>query len=358
MGPALNYLESLNRFYLALAGAPSARYNQQIIAIRALAVSMVLAFHLNVDGLVGGYIGVDLFFVISGYLITQSLVVERTAEGRWALGKFYLRRITRLWPPLAIMVICFASFAFIAGVGVEIILREAMVALVHMGNWTRGFGLGYPDFLGHLWSLAVEEQFYLIWPALLVIFGARPSLAVTLLLLVILWRGIFFHVFDASAFRVYNGLDTHSDALLIGAFLGLIGPKRLAQIPRAIAGMGEAAAFAYILWFGWQVHYDDAWLYDYGLIGAWFAGSALVISSLTGARFILYYLSQLSPVRVIGNLAYSLYLFHVPVILILSRQYKIYNWPLYISAVAISLILAGLVFTFIELPFLTRRRAR
>ena len=226
--------------------APSFGYAPGLDGVRALAVLAVFIYHMGtasgVDYLPGGFLGVDMFFVLSGYLITSLLLVEIAGRGRVSIKAFYLRRARRLLPAL------FAMMLAVGAVGVFWLPQQAsrlrgdlLASLGYVTNWwlvSQGdsyFGTGNrPDLLTHLWSLAVEEQFYLVWPlllALIVATGLRrhstrryPWLAVltTLMIVASTLAAILLYHPDGDPSRVYYGTDTRAAAPLIGALLAVI----------------------------------------------------------------------------------------------------------------------------------------
>lgn len=150
------------------------RYNASLDGLRALAVTAVLIYHGYVGWLRGGFLGVDLFFVISGYLITTLLILEYESTGRIGLGGFWLRRSKRLLPPVLLVVAAVAVGAVIFGEVNSDLWGEAFATLAYVANWRFAVddvsyfeSFGDPSPLRHMWSLAVEEQWYLVWPMVL-----------------------------------------------------------------------------------------------------------------------------------------------------------------------------------------------
>ncbi|WP_261569008.1 acyltransferase family protein [Frankia gtarii] len=243
-------------------GAPRAEgYNPALDGLRALAVLAVLGFHL--DALSGGYLGVDVFLVLSGFLITGLLLAERDRTGTVALGRFYVRRAFRLLP----------AFGVFVAVGAVLVVAlksradqwdfadNAISSLLYVNNYYRVFR---PDsggaWFGHTWSLSLEEQFYLIWPAVLVLLCRRPAtrrrlpaILTAAAVVVFVWREVLIAAGVSDA-RIYFGLDTRADALLVGAGLaawGWVGSRlpgpadtdvaRLRRFGRAVRLAGLAA---------------------------------------------------------------------------------------------------------------------
>ena len=199
-------------------------YKPALDGLRAFAVLPVMLFHGGAPGFQWGYIGVDVFFGISGYLITSILLKEYVETGHISLLGFYRRRALRLLPALAL--VCLAVLLFMGFVlnSWDQAWREMAIVAVYAGNWTRAFGSGLPQYMGHTWSLAIEEQFYIIWPVLLLTMLSLTRSGVALLrmiavlvLIVVAWR-IGMLLSGASAGRLYNGTDTRADSLLIGAW--------------------------------------------------------------------------------------------------------------------------------------------
>ncbi|EFC82045.1 acyltransferase [Parafrankia sp. EUN1f] len=212
------------------AGAPTRRtgYNPALDGVRALAMLCVLVFHM--DALPGGYLGVDVFFVLSGFLITRQLLAERDRTGRVSLPMFYLRRAYRLLPAFWLLALVGFTAVVVLGAGTagerDEFLHTLAAAMLYVNNYfqvvQQNTGAGW---LGHTWSLSLEEQFYLLWPLLLLVLCRRPWIdrrlpAVLLggVVAVMLWRDVL-NASGASGTRTYFGLDTRADALLVGCAL-------------------------------------------------------------------------------------------------------------------------------------------
>ncbi len=205
-------------------------YNPALDGLRALAVLAVLGFHLNV--LTGGFLGVDVFFVLSGFLITGLLLAERDRTGSVSLGRFYTRRAFRLLPAFGV----FVAIGAVLVVAVKTradqwdFLDNAVTSLLYVNNYYRVFR---PDsggaWFGHTWSLSLEEQFYLLWPVVLILLCRRPATRRRLPVIltaaaagVFVWREVLIAL-GADDPRIYFGLDTRADALLVGASLAAWG---------------------------------------------------------------------------------------------------------------------------------------
>ena len=201
--------------------------------VRAVAVALVVLGHVDDillpggrDPLPGGFLGVDLFFVLSGFLITRLLLDERTGTGRVALGGFYQRRAARLLPAVALLLVGHALWVSFADVGVTRAMEidSVLVVGLYVSNWAHQLHRDLAFGLGHLWSLSVEEQFYLVWPFLIWATRRRPGW---------LWAVIGLGVGVAIGTRhqlwndgvnwllIYIRTDTRMDALLVGCALGI-----------------------------------------------------------------------------------------------------------------------------------------
>jgi peptidoglycan/LPS O-acetylase OafA/YrhL len=201
--------------------------------IRALAVTTVIVFHLLPGTLIGGYLGVDIFFVVSGFLITTLLLRERVATGRISLRGFWVRRARRLLPALAVLLLaCCAAALFVGGDVLVGLGTQVLAAVTFSSNWVFiAQGASYfdetlPELFRNLWSLAVEEQFYIVWPLLVVLVLVRIPRWSRLVLIAALavasavWMGLTYSAVDPT--RVYYGTDTHAFGLAVGAFLAVL----------------------------------------------------------------------------------------------------------------------------------------
>ncbi|MEV6844627.1 acyltransferase [Actinoplanes sp. NPDC051411] len=269
---------------------PSFGYSRALDGIRALAVASVVLFHAGVPGLAGGFLGVDTFFVLSGFLITSLLLTERQTRGRIDLKRFWTRRARRLMPALlAVLLATVVVGRFVLdGDALGLLRTDAYAALGYVANWRMIFrGTGYvaatatASPLQHTWSLGIEEQFYLLWPllitavtAVLAFRRARAALVVSCCAGAGLSQLLCAHFFRPESIgRAYYGTDTRAQALLIGAALAVAltpaGGVRAGRRPPpagraglAVLGLSGAAG---TLWL-WHVASDQAsWLYRGGL---------------------------------------------------------------------------------------------
>ena len=361
--------------------------------MRAFAVIAVLLYHADLAWIPGGFLGVEVFFVISGYLITALLLAEWRLRGRIDLKTFWLRRARRLLPALYVLLVATLTFAVVFLPGEIAGLRgDVLAALGYVTNWYLIFGqesyfeaVGRPSLLQHLWSLAVEEQFYLIWPPILalglcigatrlrrrrvltvVIFGAVASAMAMALLYV---PGV-----DPS--RIYYGTDTRATGLLCGAALaflwspgdkyrpsearhhrlGLPGRSRFRRrwgwtAPLLLDIVGFAALGA-LVWFCVNLGEFQPFLYSGGFALVGIATTATIMAvvhphSVIGSRIL-----GSAPLRWVGVRSYGIYLWHWPVFMVTrpDLDVPIDGLPLLALRLSATVVLADLSYRYIETP--------
>jgi peptidoglycan/LPS O-acetylase OafA/YrhL len=290
----------------------SLRYNPALDGLRAVAALLVIADHCGVPGFSGGYFGVDLFFVLSGFLITRLLVEEFEAHGRIDLPVFYLRRLLRLSPPLLFMLAFYLALAPSAWpqLGFWGHARDAAFAAFYLSDYTQAF-LHQPLLLLHTWSLAVEEQFYLIWPLIVLMLTRlawrwRIAVLIGLYALAAMWR-IAEH--DRIAWDdIYFRFDTRLCGLIIGAILALCF-RRLGSLSRRSADLaGLYAGVALLICVTqsyWQMPGGLIWMTALVQV----ATIVLLIASAVPDSRVSALLSA-RPLVAAGTISYGLYLWH------------------------------------------------
>jgi peptidoglycan/LPS O-acetylase OafA/YrhL len=376
-GPAF-HLGPRHRRPLAVPTAPATvagggRYMPGLDGLRALAVAAVVAFHLNLGWAQGGLVGVGVFFVLSGYLITDLIAAEWERLGHIDLGAFWLRRARRLLPALAAMLVAVVAWLAVTDPARLAGLRgDVLAAALYASNWWLIFHhvsyfarFGPPSPLGHLWSLAVEEQFYLFWPPVVAIclawFGRRGPLAVVAVAgaaaSALLMAGLYVPGTDPS--RVYYGTDTRAFALLAGAALAAVWPsarlvadgpaQRLS--PRLLdvgGGIGLAAIVALVA----LTNEYQPFLYPTGLL-ILSAASVLAVAALAHPGTRLGRVFGWSPLRWLGVRSYGIYLWHYPVIALTTPLLDVAAPAPPVRAVVqvgASVALAALSWRFVEQP--------
>jgi len=345
--------------------------------LRAVAVLLVMAHHLRAFALPdarwlppGGYLGVDLFFVLSGFLITSLLLEERDATGRIAFRSFYRRRAFRLFPAVAAFVVVQAAAALVAGQSITDEVHFWFGAFTYTSNWVMAANWSVPANTGHMWSLAVEEQFYVVWPIVLLLavrrWGARvlPWLAGAGVTIAIAARVYLTHRFGSGYPFVYLHTETRVDALLLGA--GLAWLVRHGRVPspstaRAVGWIGAVALAGFVLY----TNPTDAFLYTSAGYTVLALAATMLLLGLLDEHFALTRVLSTRPLVAIGRLSYSLYLWHMLVLFIalsfLQHHDAVVATTAYLVA---SFALASISYRFVEHPLREfgrrplRRRAR
>ena len=341
--------------------------------LRAIAVIAVMMFHLSPGALPGGYLGVDIFFVISGFLITSLLLREHALVGRIRLRHFWRRRARRLLPALGVLLLACCSAALVIGGDVLVGLgQQVLGAATFSSNWLAVvanrsyFDETTPELLRNLWSLAVEEQFYLVWPllilALMLIRVRWVKLTVVGILAVASAVAMaLIYIPGSDATRVYYGTDTHSFGLAIGAALAMLSvgwSKQSADWPRwpklALPLLGLAAVAALIA-ASFLMSADAPLAYQGGLAGIAVLSALAILGSIMPGSLLGRTL-DLQPLRWIGERSYGLYLWHWPVFILLLSALPSWSrvgqggWALGGIACAITVVTAALSYRFVEQP--------
>ena len=338
--------------------------------LRALAVLAVIAFHEQLTAFPGGFLGVDVFFVLSGYLITDLLVAQWNRLGHLDLRLFWARRARRLLPALAVVLVVVTAATAIIEPGQLAALRQALIAAVtYSSNWWQALAhhsyfdqFGPPPPLQHLWSLAIEEQFYLVWPLLLIVVLTTiqsPRIRAATAWLCAALSAVamaLIYVPGSDPSRVYYGTDTHASALFIGCALALSWPlRRLQALPREKTQAVDALGLAGIGLLGWAMgHYagNDSALYPAGmLIVALGAGGLVLAAAGTG---VVSWLLSWAPLRWLGVRSYGIYLWHWPVIALTAaalHQQQSGTW-LWLAEAGLSIGLAAASWRWIEQPII------
>lgn len=355
-------------------GPPRLAYIPALDGLRGLAVAAVVAFH--VGHLEGGYLGVDLFFVLSGYLITSLLLAEGSGAERIGLVHFWGRRARRLLPALGLMLIGVAVYARFAAAASELhrIRWDGLATLLYVANWREVAAradywsmFSAPSPLNHTWSLAIEEQFYLVWPLVFVGLVAwarrrRPSrkrlatgaLVTSLVLGAASLVASTMLVQSSGWNRVYFGTDTRAFAVLVGAAVAAAG-ARFGNVPggprrQLLEGAGLVAAIA--LGIAWFTLPGASPVLRHGGLALCSVAAAVVIAAVTQPRDgPLASILQWKPLRRLGLISYGVYLYHWPIIVWLDAE-RVHVGALALIAlqIGVTLGLATVSYLVVEQP--------
>jgi peptidoglycan/LPS O-acetylase OafA/YrhL len=331
---------------------PALGHRRELDGIRGIAIALVVVFHALSPTPIfqgGGTIGVQLFFVLSGFLITSILADEWRSNGRIGLGGFYTGRLRRLVPALALFLAVYAIWSLVSGMPR---LIPILVSGTYISNWARVAGVDLAE-VGHTWSLAVEEQFYLLWPLLLIVLlRARvPALVVALLAVgLVAWRVVITNP-DVTWDRIDYATDVNAAALLAGAAIALIGVPKITQ--GRLLGAASVAALVLLALTQSGIPWSNAViLVSVGFPLAIVASGGLIIAGLNtrsewlGAR----------PLVFLGAISYGLYLWHTGLNAVLADDY---GWTVIprLLLVPLSIAIAWASLRWVERPF-RRRRTR
>ena len=353
-------------------GDPRPGYVPAYDGVRALAVTAVLAYHGGLSWAGGGFLGVDAFFVLSGYLITTLLLREWQRTGRIAVVAFWGRRARRLLPALLLVLtaVVLGGRLLLPPEELRLLRGDGLAALFYVANWRMIFRGGdyfaqtaSPSPLQHMWSLGIEEQFYLLWPLVLVaLLAGRRPLRRTVVLCVVGAVGL--SVLLALTYRAgdlgraYYGTDTRAASLLVGAATaglvvgrpGIVALRRRPLLLGALAAVGATAT----AWFWTQASGDDSTLYHGGLGVAALSvavvlGHVALVPEGVSARLL-----SLPPLPALGRISYGVYLWHWPVFLAANAERTGQEgWRLFALRCLVTLAVATVSYVLVENPIRT-----
>ena len=346
------------------------RYAPGLDGLRALAVSAVVAYHLGFGWATGGLLGVGVFFTLSGYLITDILL-----GGELDLGRFWLARARRLLPGLFVMLAIVTLWVELIGPTQPGFTGLLAGAVFYFSNWQLIYEhvsyfarFGPPGPLDHLWSLAIEEQFYLVWPLLLLVGarlvpersrvrGVRGRLAVVTLVLAAASAADMALLYRPSldTSRIYFGTDTRAFELLVGAALAMVWPsrllrKRVAASARRACDLAGVAGLVTIGLMVWLTNQYSPFLYQGGFVLLSVA-TALVVAALVHPACRLGRVLGAEPLRWVGVRSYGIYLWHMPVLVLTTPagDHDVHLWRAVLQVTA-TVSLAALSWRFVEEP--------
>lgn len=346
------------------------RYMPGLDGVRAVAVIAIIIYHLNPQWLLGGFLGVDTFFVISGYLITSLLLTEYHNTGKIELMSFWLRRVKRLIPAVLFLVmgVIVLSLIFMP-TEIQKVRADSIAAIFYVSNWW--YIMQNVDYfeqfavqpLKHLWSLAIEEQFYLVFPIVLLsllsfIRRLKSIRIIFLILLVISMIAMMvLYVPNENVARVYFGTDTRIQTLLMGVLLALVWPpfQLKAKVNRQMRTMIDTAGVVglAILFICFKfVSETNSILYYGGFFLISTVTLLVIASSVHPSGYFAKFLGN-KVFTFIGSRSYSLYLWHYPIIVLIHHQFVQGQIPplVYVVEILLMVLMAEFSYKFIEQPF-------
>lgn len=345
------------------------RHIPALDGLRGLALLGVLFFHAG-GALRGGYLGVDLFFVLSGFLITSLLIAEHERTGRIALKPFWIRRARRLFPALLSLMPAIAIYARYFAKPIELpgMRGDALATLAYVANWRSIFTnksywelFAAPSPLEHTWSLSIEEQFYIVWPLVVAVvlrrFRKRHLLGLALFLIAASIAAMLVFFDPARTSRAYLGTDTRATSILAGAVLAMfVSPNtvfrdstvRLLDIFGVLSAIGIGVAW-------WRLEGSSRFLYHGGFWLTELAALILILCALCGSRSLVARALSYGPLQKLGTISYGVYLWHWPIHVFLTpERIHVRGFGLYVIQFAATFAVSLVSYQFFERPIRLR----
>lgn len=327
-------------------------YNPALDGVRAVAMLVVVAFHCGVPVALGGMIGVDLFFVLSGFLITTLLRNELAATGTILLPAFYWRRMLRLWPPLLIFLVSYYYVAPHLFPDIDVV-SQISVAGLYLTDYSMAIWRT-PLELGHTWSLAVEEHFYLLWPLIILATKRVSNRTLFRFLLVSFCLATFWRITDGVAwedfFWTYYRFDTRMSGLFLGSALAVM---RWRPDEGQANLMGRMSLYILILAVI-LLRSKTMWSLEWGGVVADLASAGLILSLVSGHSTPLFRVFSHPMLVYLGVVSYSTYLWHYPIARALRDTMN--PFLAFLSVAVIAILMATVSHVLIERPLKNVRR--
>lgn len=347
------------------------RHIASLDGLRGIAVILVIGLHYGslwrgregAGHLPGGFVGVDVFFVLSGFLITSLLLSENATAGRVNLRNFYARRALRLLPALYVVLLAHAIFTIGIGESVKAEIKQVLFVVAYVSNfaqvyWDRSM---ISSGIGNTWSLAIEEQFYLVWPALLLFGVLRYAKTRQSVLLIVGGGAVVSAVIRLVVWNWGDGYpaaymrpDCRADGLLLGALCAFLWRWQI--VPRRWLNVASTLCALFLLGFAFVVKNSD-WVFDYGFFLV-SAATAVIVLALAENASSLRRVYEWAPLRLVGRVSYGLYLWHVLALRITIHFLHPGNRVVStLLGLALTAAAVALSYTLVEQPFL-RLKAR
>jgi peptidoglycan/LPS O-acetylase OafA/YrhL len=342
-------------------------YVPALDGLRGVAISAVMIYHAKASFLQGGFLGVDIFFVLSGFLITSILVREFNNQQRIDLRNFYFRRVLRLAPALVFFLAIFASISMLIldRDKAQYNLIDTFIALFYFTNWAWAFNIHVrpPHFLAHTWSLSIEEQFYILWPMLLIALlrftrSRKHVVFVITLLGFSSWlMRIYLAVSGSSVSRLYNGLDTRADDLLVGCLLGVILSSNLINayywhlLEKVLKFLAPLCAISLVSFCIFTPSYQNMHMYYWGFFVVAMITAIIILDIFVSSKSVIKQILSIKPLVWIGSISYGLYLWHYPIDTAM-RLWGFRGIEILIVGSCFTFLVASTSYYFLERPFL------
>lgn len=329
------------------------QYFRSLDGLRALLALAVIGFHCRLPGLSSGFVAVDVFFVLSGYLITAILRAEVAATGTVDIGGFYVRRAVRLWPALLSMVAVYLVIAPL--LPPHDVVGDAIAAAFYLSDVTLVLW-GSPDYLKHTWSLAVEQHFYLVWP-IVVVATARMerrtllALLATAFVMATVWRwATWMAVGDWTS--VYYRFDLRLSGLLLGALIAVAGFRPGAGAAQLSVTIGLALVVAVAICGTWR----SGFVATVGILVIELGTAAIIVGITSCHATMAGSLLSAPPLVWLGLRSYAIYIWHYPIARMMRTDVD--PWTTTAVVLALSVVLAALSYAVVERPMIDRIRRR
>jgi peptidoglycan/LPS O-acetylase OafA/YrhL len=341
-------------------------YSPGLDGLRGVMTIGTLTSHVHHPAIPGSVLFMDIFYVMSGYFITGLLIRDVRTYGRVRFAQFYRRRFARLVPPLAAMTLTLLLLGFLLRPNFAAVVKDASIGFFYVANWWRAFEWPGIHYMGHTWSLAIEEQFYLLWPVTFLLLyrwlgiGWR-MVASTLALALAVWAWRSWLAWNgASPMRLYNGFDTRADALMIGCtlsiVLALVSLDDHPEFDRFLKKLAWPVAICGLTFTFFFIHWEERFYYYAGIVflGAGL-GVLLMLILLRPLDTVLHRVFERRALMFLGRIFYAMYVWHY-FMFIMMKEAGLPTWTLVVLGYPLTIFAATLSYVFIERHFMRTKK--